>query len=70
MYESNTLSLLLSIASVMVEKTLFLGQTFEIEILIDLHVLRPPESENHIFIGRSIYMSVIKNKQQQKHEIW
>ena len=28
---------------------MFLGQIFEMEILLDLHVLRSPESENHIF---------------------
>ena len=32
----------------MVEKILFSGQIFEIEILIDWQVLRSPESENHI----------------------
>ena len=34
----------------MPEKILFLGQIFEMEILMDLHVLRPPESKIHIFI--------------------
>ena len=34
---------------VMVMKALFLDQIFEMEILIDLHVLRSPESESHIF---------------------
>ena len=28
---------------------MFLGQIFEVEILMDLHVLRSPESEKHIF---------------------
>ena len=32
-----------------VEKVLFLCQIFEVEIFMDLHVLRSPESENHIF---------------------
>ena len=32
-----------------VEKVLFWGQIFELEILIHLHVWRFPESENHIF---------------------
>ena len=35
----------------MAEKELFWGQIFEMEILMDLHVLRSPESENHIFSG-------------------
>ena len=30
----------------MVEKVLFKGQIFEIEILMDLHVLRFPKSES------------------------
>ena len=30
-------------------ESIVLGQTFEMEILMDLHVLRSPESENHIF---------------------
>ena len=29
----------------------FGGQFFEIEILIDLHILRPSKSKNHIFIS-------------------
>ena len=33
----------------MVEKVLLLDQIFELEILIDLHVMRSPESENNIF---------------------
>ena len=32
-----------------VNKVLFLGQIFEMEILIDWHVLRYPEFENHTF---------------------
>ena len=33
----------------MVEKILLLVQIFEVGILIDLHVFRSPESENHVF---------------------
>ena len=33
----------------MAEKVLFLGEIFEMEILMDLHALISPESENHIF---------------------
>ena len=32
-----------------VEKVLVLGQTFEMENLMDLDILRSPESKNHIF---------------------
>ena len=42
----------------MAEKVLFLGQLFEMEILMDLHVLRSPESENHIFSVWSEYVCV------------
>ena len=37
-----------------IEKVLFWGQIFEVEILNDLHVLRSLESENHIFSGCSV----------------
>ena len=39
---------LFSLIHVMVEKILFLGQIFEMEILVDLQVMKSPESENHI----------------------
>ena len=43
----------------MVEKALFLGQIFEMEILMDLHVTRTRESKNHIFsFGVCICMCV------------
>ena len=42
----------------MADKVLFLGQIFEMEILMDLHVLRSPESENHIFSGWSVSVCV------------
>ena len=32
-----------------VEKVLFLSQIFKVEILMHLHILRGPESDNHIF---------------------
>ena len=38
----------------MVVKILFQDQIFEIEILMDLHVLRSPESENNISRGWSM----------------
>ena len=41
-----------------VEKLLYLGQIFEMEILMDLHVLRSPESENHIFSKWSVCLCV------------
>ena len=37
---------------------MFLGQIFEVEILMVLHVLRSPESENHIFSIWSVCMCV------------
>ena len=43
------LFILLSLTHVMVEKVLFLGQIFEMHILVDLQVIRTPESENHFF---------------------
>ena len=33
----------------MSEKVLFMGQIFKLEILLNLQVLRSPESENHVF---------------------
>ena len=41
-----------------VEKVMFWGQIFEMEILMDLHVLRSPESEKHIFSVWSVCMCV------------
>ena len=32
-----------------VEKALFLGQFSEVEILMALHILKAPDSENHVF---------------------
>ena len=43
----------------MVKKVLFVGQIFEIEILVDLHFLRTPESENHIFRGWSVCVCLL-----------
>ena len=39
---------LLSLTQVMVQKVLFLSQIFEMDILMGLHDLRSPESENPI----------------------
>ena len=41
-----------------VEKQLFWSHIFEVEVLMDLHVLRCPESENHSFRGLSVRMDV------------
>ena len=51
---------LLSFTHVMVCKVKIIlgGQTFEMEILMDLHVLRSPDSENHIFSKWSLCMCV------------
>ena len=38
------------------EKVLFWGQIFEVEILMDLHVLRSPVYEKHIFSVWSVCM--------------
>ena len=59
----------------MVAKVLFLGQIFEIDILIDLHVLRSLESKNQIFIGWSVCLTTCyhhywKNRVQQKLQVW
>ena len=47
-----------------------LGQIFKIDILMDLLVLRSPESENHIFNGWSFSLSfsVIGITQKQTAE--
>ena len=50
--------MLLSLIRIKVEKVLFLSQIFEVEILMDLHVVRSPESENHIFSVWSVCMCV------------
>ena len=49
----------------MAVKVLFLGQIFEFEILMVLHDLRPPESENHILSVWSVCVSVISITQKQ-----
>ena len=45
---------LLSISHTMVEKVLFLGQIFEMEIFMDLHGMRSPEYKNHSFSDWSV----------------
>ena len=50
----------------MVEKKLLLGQIIEIKILMDLHVLKLPWSENPIFSGFSICMRLSVNSIVQK----
>ena len=42
----------------MVEKEFFLGEIFEMEILMDLHVMWSPESKNYIFSVQSVSMCV------------
>ena len=42
----------------MVEKVLFLGHIFEMEILMDLHIMRSPESTNHVCSISSVCMYV------------
>ena len=43
----------------MAEKVFFLDQIYETDFLIDLHVLRPPESENHIFSSWSVGIMLV-----------
>ena len=50
----------------MADKVLFLGQIFEMEILMDLQILRFHESENHIFSIRSVCMCVSDLRKTQK----
>ena len=57
-------TILLSLTPVMVEKVLFLSQIFEMEILIDLHVMRTPESENQILNVWSMCVSAISITQK------
>ena len=53
------LEFLVTFSLVMVEKILFWGQIFEMEILMDLHVMRSPESENHFYaFGLSLSVCV------------
>ena len=42
----------------MVKKVLFLGQIFEMETFMDLHIMKIPKSENHIFSDWSVRMCV------------
>ena len=51
-------NLLLSLIIYRIEKVLFSGRFFEIEFSLDLHVLRSPESENHVFSGWSLCVCV------------
>ena len=48
-----------------IEKILFWGQIFEVEILMDGHILRSRESEKHIFSVSSVCVSVISITQKQ-----
>ena len=41
------------------EKVLFLGQFSGMEILMDLHALKAPESENHIFRDWCVCVSLL-----------
>ena len=42
----------------MIEKRLIFGQIFEMGILMELHILRTPQSERHIFRGWYISLSL------------
>ena len=43
----------------MEEKVLFWGQIFEMEILMDLHILSSSEYENHVFSAWSVCVCVV-----------
>ena len=58
------LILLLSFTYKMVEKELFLGRIFEMEILMDLQILWDPKSENYIFSSYSACPSVFSITQK------
>ena len=49
---------LISLTHVMVDKVLFWGQIFELEILMDSHFKKTPESENNIFSVWSVCLCV------------
>ena len=40
------------------EKNFFFGPIFDMDILMDLHLLKSPKSENHIFNGWSVCVRV------------
>ena len=40
----------------MIDKVLFVGQIFGLDILMDMRGLRPPEAENHIISRRSEWL--------------
>ena len=50
----------------MIEKVLFWSKVLEIEFLIKHHVLRFPESKNHIFSGWSVCLSANLLSEQLK----
>ena len=52
-------NLLFTFSYPQVEKVLFWGLFLEIDILMDLHALGSPESENYIFSNWSAYMSLL-----------
>ena len=63
--DSMLITFLLSLTHVIVEKILFFGQIFEIEILVDLHVMRTSEYEKHICSIWFVCVSVISITQKQ-----
>jgi len=52
------------------KKVLFLGQFFEIEFLLFLHVLRSPESENQVFSGWSVCVCVCYQHNSKTNNSW
>ena len=49
----------------MITKIIFWGEIFEMAILMDVFVLRFPETENHIFRRWSVWQSVINMTPKQ-----
>ena len=54
----NQIAFFLSLTHGMVVKILFSDQIFEEGILIDLQILKHPESKNYIFSDWSMYMCI------------
>ena len=50
----------------MITKIIFWGEIFEMAILMDVFVLRFPETENHIFNGRSVCVWLLSAQLKNK----
>ena len=61
------LPFLLSHTHIMVEKVLFWGHVFEMVNLIDVRIMRSPESKNNIFSAWSVCMCVCYQHNSKKN---